>query len=120
MVSTLWSGSLRLLTTPELVNTRGSLVPDPAHDPISCIFWCIQSANGTDRDSGVLTTEQRFPVGLLRHFGDIDIRVESEEAYLINALVDVVRELDPDILTGYEVHTSSWGYVIERATHLNG
>jgi DNA polymerase zeta len=102
------------------VNTRGSLVPDPTRDPISSIFWCIQSADGTDRDSGVLTTEQHFPIGPLRHFDDIDIRVETEEAYLINALVDVVRELDPDILTGYEVHSSSWGYVIERVMHLNG
>ena len=33
----------------------------------------------------------------------------------MNRMVDIVRGYDPDILTGYEVHGSSWGYMIERA-----
>jgi len=34
---------------------------------------------------------------------------------LITRLTDIVRRYDPDILAGYEVQSSSWGYVIERA-----
>ena len=41
--------------------------------------------------------------------------VEDNELDLLNRAVDVVRELDPDILTGFEVHNASWGYLIERA-----
>lgn len=40
---------------------------------------------------------------------------EDSELDLINRLTDIVRELDPDILSGYEVQSSSWGYIIERA-----
>jgi len=51
-------------------------------------------------------------VGLMRGF---TIFQEDSELDLINRLVDLVREKDPDILAGYEVQSSSWGYVIERA-----
>jgi len=40
---------------------------------------------------------------------------EDCELDLINRLTNIVRERDPDILAGYEVQSSSWGYVIERA-----
>jgi DNA polymerase zeta len=40
---------------------------------------------------------------------------EDSELDLINRLTDIVREFDPDILAGYEVQSSSWGYIIERA-----
>ncbi len=46
---------------------------------------------------------------------DALVDVEESELDLINRLTDLVREFDPDILTGYEVQSSSWGYVIERA-----
>lgn len=43
------------------------------------------------------------------------MNVEDSELDVINRLTDIVRESDPDILAGYEVQNSSWGYVIERA-----
>jgi DNA polymerase zeta len=49
-----------------------------------------------------------LPVGL-------NIDEEDSELDLINRLTDIVRKYDPDILAGYEVQSSSWGYVIERA-----
>jgi len=51
----------------------------------------------------------------LRFSLDALVDVEDSELDLINRLTDLVREFDPDILTGYEVQSSSWGYVIERA-----
>ena len=50
--------------------------------------------------------------GLMR---GVTILEEDSELDLINRLIDIVRERDPDILAGYEVQSSSWGYVIERA-----
>jgi DNA polymerase elongation subunit (family B) len=47
--------------------------------------------------------------------GAMNIHEEHSELDLINQLTDLVREFDPDILTGYEVQSASWGYVIERA-----
>ena len=42
------------------------------------------------------------------------LRVPRAEAFC-RAVVDIVRQFDPDILTGYEVHNASWGYLIERS-----
>jgi DNA polymerase elongation subunit (family B) len=50
----------------------------------------------------------------------VEFVVEPDEQYMINSLVDIVRDLNPDILTGREVHSESWGYVIERARVING
>ncbi|CUS13110.1 unnamed protein product, partial [Tuber aestivum] len=47
-----------------------------------------------------------------------DVRTESSELGMINTLIDTVRALDPDILTGWEVNSSSWGHLIKRARHL--
>lgn len=30
-------------------------------------------------------------------------------------MIDTTREWDPDVLTGWELHNSSWGYVSARA-----
>ena len=65
--------------------------------------------------SGVIAVREALSglsVGLTR---GLTIFEEDSELNLINRLTDLVREKDPDILAGYEVQSSSWGYVIERA-----
>ncbi|KAF7128823.1 hypothetical protein CNMCM5793_003732 [Aspergillus hiratsukae] len=106
------------------VNTRGVLLPNPEEDEISCIFWCIQS---DDEDIDVNGTLPGVHVGMIAQgSGDgptsklskalrIELEREPTELDLINRLVDIVRFHDPDIITGYEVHNGSWGYLIERA-----
>ncbi|KAL4892922.1 hypothetical protein BDV59DRAFT_202282 [Aspergillus ambiguus] len=106
------------------VNTRGVLSPNPDEDEITCLFWCIQSEEDTVDVNGYLPGAH---VGMIFQ-GDgnkpeekvskalkISMEHESTELELINRLVDLVRVHDPDIITGYEVHNGSWGYVIERA-----
>ncbi|KAF5861120.1 DNA polymerase zeta [Aspergillus alliaceus] len=106
------------------VNTRGVLAPNPEEDEIACISWCIQT-DDEDLDvnshiSGVhvgmvFQGEYDAPEVKLTKALRIDIEHESTELDLINRLIDIVRLYDPDIITGYEVHNGSWGYVIERA-----
>ncbi|KAJ5153258.1 DNA polymerase zeta catalytic subunit [Penicillium canariense] len=102
------------------VNTRGALSSNPDEDEISCLFWCLQS------EDDALEVNSHLPgvhVGMIYQGEGVDpkltlrIEVEQEptELDLINRLVDLVRYHDPDIITGYEVHNGSWGYVIERA-----
>ena len=109
------------------VNTRGSLAPNPDEDPVSCIFWCVR-ADDEDIDSpsasegkdgihtGILAVaeDERTAKRISRN---VPFVVESEdtELDLLTRLADIVRHFDPDILTGYEVHNSSWGYLISRA-----
>lgn len=106
------------------VNTRGTLSANPVEDEIACIFWCLQSE---DEDIEVNSHLPGVHVGMIyQGEGDrpeskiskalrIEVEHEPTELDLINRLVDIVRYNDPDIITGYEVHNSSWGYVIERA-----
>ena len=106
------------------VNTRANLVPNPEQDEISCIFWCIQSddpnleLNGTNEGTHVgiiaLSTEGRLGHKISQH-SNAEVEEADSELDLINQMVDIVRAHDPDILTGYEVHGGSWGYIIERA-----
>lgn len=106
------------------VNSRGVLSPNPEEDEISCVFWCIQSE---DEDLDANGNIPGVHVGMVYHEeGDVPetkivraLRIETDqqttELDLINRVVDIVRFYDPDIITGYEVHNNSWGYLIERA-----
>lgn len=101
------------------VNSRGSLVPDPAEDEIQCIFWSVQGEENatTDRPrAGILCFSEEDGIAMrIAKQVPIEVEYEEDELDLINRVVDIVRQFDPDILTGYEVHNSSWGYLIERA-----
>lgn len=99
------------------VNTRGKLVPNPEEDEIQCIFWsCKGDEDGDGVASGliVLDAESNIANRLFKMVA-FEVRHESTELDLLTTLVDVVRSLDPDILTGYEVHGGSWGFLMERA-----
>jgi DNA polymerase zeta len=39
------------------------------------------------------------------------VEVVDTELELLNKIVDVVVDLDPDIITGWEVQAASWGYL---------
>ncbi|KAI8254241.1 DNA polymerase family B [Colletotrichum sp. SAR11_239] len=106
------------------VNTRGKFVPNPEEDEVQCIFWSIK-ADGTisasqDTAGGiiagvvVLSPDGELAARMRRYIA-AEILEESSELDLMVRMVEIVRAHDPDILTGYEVHGSSWGYLIERA-----
>ncbi|UPK90766.1 hypothetical protein LCI18_001701 [Fusarium solani-melongenae] len=108
------------------VNTRGKLVPNPEEDEVQFAFWALKS------DETVISSQdpaEAIQTGILvlASDGDSDLskRIrrqttaevieETSELDLMVRMVEIVRTHDPDILTGYEVHGSSWGYMIERA-----
>ncbi|KAI9808566.1 MAG: hypothetical protein M1825_003715 [Sarcosagium campestre] len=116
---------MSLLSLEVHVNTRADLKPNPEQDEVAAIFWCIQddgkSEDGEDDSdvhTGILVLSEGEDLArkISRHIG---LRVEehSSELDLMTRMVDIVRLHDPDILTGYEVHNSSWGYLIERARY---
>lgn len=51
---------------------------------------------------------------------DTCIELVDSELDLINTFIDRVREWDPDVLTGWELQNSSWGYLAERAWKAYG
>ncbi|KAG5951386.1 hypothetical protein E4U53_003223 [Claviceps sorghi] len=106
------------------VNTRGKYVPNPEEDEVQCLFWACksdekmrQSQNPSDAvDTGIIVLSTRgHPGRMMQKPISTEVVEESSELDLLVRMVEVVRTYDPDILTGYEVHGSSWGYVIERA-----
>ncbi|OQO00746.1 hypothetical protein B0A48_13237 [Cryoendolithus antarcticus] len=103
------------------VNSRADLAPDPERDEISMVVWSIADEQMEDESKlGILLVAKpgddsiadrvRSVVG-----ASVQVDEEDDELNLLNRMVDIVRLHDPDILTGYEVHNSSWGYLIERA-----
>ena len=45
-----------------------------------------------------------------------DIQFFSSELELINGVIDLVNELDPDTVVGWDTQISSWGYLQARGT----
>ncbi|ORY46574.1 DNA/RNA polymerase [Rhizoclosmatium globosum] len=76
-------------------------LPDPAKDSVKAVFYCFQ---GHDTNCIGRMVDARDTIQ------EVETELELYECLLLN-----VREFDPDILLGYEVHLSSWGYLIERA-----
>jgi DNA polymerase zeta len=107
------------------VNTRGKLVPNPEEDEVKCIFWCVksdedfgltsQSASDNTFAGVVVLSEDGTLAQRIRSMTSIDVVEETSELDVMVRMVELVRTYDPDVLTGYEVHGGSWGYLIERA-----
>ncbi|KAF5878796.1 putative dna polymerase delta catalytic subunit protein [Botrytis fragariae] len=95
------------------VNTRGGLCPIPKR-------MRFTDNNGTESSpskSGiaVLSVDEENIAERISNQVPFEVHVETSELDLLVRMVEIVREYDPDILTGFEVHGGSWGYLIERA-----
>jgi len=102
------------------VCTRGKFVPNPEEDEVQCAFWCVKADDIGDsflqRGIVVLSQDGAMAERIRRQVeADVEVAFEATERELMVKMVEVVRTYDPDILTGYEVHGSSWGYLMERA-----
>lgn len=87
---------------------------------VAAIFWCFQDEDGPlpegDRRaafrSGIMVVKNtQFDP---RRLGNTQVDEYDDELELIHSLVDLAHELDPDILAGWEVQRSSWGYLAAR------
>lgn len=106
-------------------NTLGDLLPDPSVNSIAAICYHFDDANnmfGDGRRKTVLlinqeVIEQEFLEKQLRNIAalsETDIRCFESEKAMVADLVSAVDTFDPDILGGYEINSSSWGYLVER------
>lgn len=107
------------------VNTRDELYPDSNIDEIAALFWAFQSPNSDEWDNDkelvcgsifVCSPDEPMEAAHKKYQSACKFSIEmaEDELELINLLTEVVREYDPDILGGFEVNSSSWGYVIDR------
>lgn len=102
--------------------SRNEHLPDPGTDEVTAIFWAFYDANlqRNDHDEpftcdcGVIAVHNSYLEA--RKLRDWNIDIADTELDVINRLIDIVNELDPDIVTGWEVQVASWGYLSARAS----
>ena len=89
---------------------RKGIFPEPEIDPI------IQIANMVIKQGEkepflkvIFTLKDCAPIV------GVEVKSFDDEKKLLNAWADFVREVDPDILTGYNIQNFDLGYLIDRA-----
>jgi DNA polymerase zeta len=96
--------------------SRGKFVPDPNADPLAAICFSFQDSdvepNSSDLRKGVIVV--RNALWNFQSLRDVPGQVVASELDLLNTVVDVVLDLDPDVVCGWEVQSSSWGYLGAR------
>lgn len=101
--------------------SREGKLPDPGLDEAVAIFYALYDSNYPRGDhdtpfqckTGILLVENRQLDP--RRLRDCEFEVLELELDLVNGLIDIVQELDPDILVGWDVQAGSWGYLAARA-----
>ena len=104
--------NLSLLLVELQVTTRQALLPDPELDPLAALFYRMVVEGEEYGQVGCIA------VRLARLEGVARVRRVESELELIRAVVRLVRDADPDILGGWEVQMSSWGFLMARAATL--
>jgi DNA polymerase zeta len=114
---------MSVLCIEVFAKSRHQLLPDPEKDEITAIFFCYQNEDENLPDT---TTHSGYYAGYAVVDGpqtqngravldEIPCTVVDSELDLINWLIDLVKQWDPDVLAGWELHNASWGYVTARA-----
>ncbi|ERN16936.1 hypothetical protein AMTR_s00057p00185570 [Amborella trichopoda] len=111
---------LTLFSVEVLAESRGDLRPDPRYDPINVIVIVIQE----DVDQGVqvhVILWDKHGKSCTRNLDKLsggNLVVTTEEKDLFNYFMKLVYSFDPDIIMGWEVQSSSLGFLAERAANL--
>jgi hypothetical protein len=116
--------NLVLLAIEIHINTREGLSPDPNLDRIEAVVYCLRHFNPLYKRNGRVFKEGHCGIIMIddsRVFAQIGIggyvvTQVGNEGELVRALVDLVHTSDPDVLTGYEVNSASWGYIVQRVS----
>lgn len=117
--------NLSLLHMELHVNTTTEMRPDPKKDAITFIIFHFDDANqmfGDDNAKTIILTQAGGVDGwyydkLFRRLSphlEVEIKCFPSEKLMAENLFQSIDYFDPDILSGYEVNASSWGYLIER------
>uniref|UniRef100_A0A023F1I9 DNA polymerase n=1 Tax=Triatoma infestans TaxID=30076 RepID=A0A023F1I9_TRIIF len=106
------------------IQTRGKFNPDPEHDQINALFYCVTNDGPQDSTTVkklrgiIMVCSETKPESVLNQL-KCEFTAVQTEAELFFKLVEIIRFYDPDILVGYEVEMLSWSYLIHRG-HLLG
>lgn len=96
-----------------LVATRESRVPDADLDEVLAVFYAHHVSGMEVIQTGVLAVQT--PQLNQKRLQKIEVETLETELDILNRLIDLILELDPDILTGWDVQLNSWGYLEARS-----
>lgn len=103
-------------------------MPDPEKDEVTAVFFCYQNEDDTLPDTTIhrgyyagyaVIDSQQTREERLRLDG-VPCAILDSELDLLNWVIDCVKGWDPDVLAGWELHNSSWGYLASRANEAFG
>ncbi|KAF8909030.1 hypothetical protein CPB84DRAFT_1813269 [Gymnopilus junonius] len=107
------SANMSIMSVEIFVPTRAEMVPDPSLDQIVAIFYASHISGTEITNRGMLTIQN--PQIHRERLQQVKVEIFHTELDMLNRFVDLVIELDPDILTGWELQLSSWGYLDARS-----
>lgn len=112
---------LTLMILEVHTSVRGTLHPDPAVDPIKAVFVtvtndCPPNHFLTRHKTEIIVVDDSDPPKLLdRSIFNTNVTYVSSETYIFDKVIELVKQHDPDIMSGYEIEMNSWGYLLERS-----
>lgn len=110
-----WSkvAPIRILSFDIECAGRKGVFPEPSHDPVIQIAsMVIRQGEKEPYLRNVFTLNTCAPI-----VGSQVLSFQSESE-MLSKWADFFRELDPDIITGYNINNFDWPYLINRAKHL--
>ncbi|WAR54147.1 hypothetical protein PtB15_3B659 [Puccinia triticina] len=130
------SQHMDVLAIEVYADSKNERRPDPATDQIRVLFYCLKTEradielNRPDSISrvGIIMVDEHqenaqesLPQLRLPKYAldQCCVEVVHTEVDLLNSLIDKVRNWDPEVLTGYELESWSWGYVMRRGCELD-
>ena len=87
--------------------------PNPKEDSIVAITYAFRQVKDAPSYGTIVVGSEQLDPNRLR---DASIETVSTELDLLHRFTDIVIELDPDILSGWDVQVSSWGYLNARGS----
>ncbi|KAL6925417.1 hypothetical protein ACO0SA_000012 [Hanseniaspora valbyensis] len=116
---------MELITSTQLTGR----LPDPEIDEILFITWSLEAGNigALQHNKGMFvkmsetSKEHNFFLNQLgqKIAKNFEVVFYDSERELISKFSEFVSILDPDILSGFEVHNESWGFLLNRGDFFN-
>lgn len=117
---------LTVLSLELHTSARADQKPDPEFDAIRAIFYCCHNDTPPNHhfesnrhDVGMIVVDAHQSLLQKTAISCLNVKFVHTEDGLLSAIVDLVQRLDADVLVGYEIQRSSWGYLLQRAAQLN-
>lgn len=139
--------SLEVFSCNRVAASGQQLIPCPKVDPVQMVMWCCSEIALSSEEeiratsSGLICLIQTQPLAEVSESStrrirspsyqrqclscdtlplDFCMQIVNTEKELFQLVIERIRQIDPDIIVGYEVQKSSLGYLVQRAESAMG